>query len=133
MANLLNPTIRLLQTDPDVKSYIYQQITDFEPYVTPQTLVAVLARDPRKLAIQLETEGREIDPKDLKKMHRIAIVLREGDASLEEEALHEDLYEAIREAKEKLIQKLAAIQDSVVTNQERIEQINSALQNTLIH
>ncbi len=133
MAHLLNPTIRLLQSDPDVKSYIYQQISEFEPYVTPQTLVSVVARDPRKLAIQLETEGREISTQDLQKMHRIAVVLREGDAMIQEESLHIDLYEAIREAKDKLIRRLAEIQDTVITNQERMEQINSALQNTMVH
>lgn len=133
MANLPNPTIDLLETDPEVKSFIYQQICEFEPYVTPDTVVAVLARDPKKLAIQLETEGRYIEPSALKKMFRIAIVLKEGDAKIQEEGLHEDVFEAIRQAKDRLLAKLSAIQDQVVSNQERIEQINTALQNNQLH
>lgn len=133
MTHLSNPTIDLLETDPEVKSYIYQQICEFEPYVTPDTVVAVLARDPKKLAIQLETEGRFIEPAELKKMFRIAIVLKEGDAKIQEEGLHHDVFEAIRMAKEKLLGKLSAIQDQVVSNQERVEQINTVLQNNQLH
>lgn len=133
MAHLLEPTHRVLETDPEVKSFIYQQIMEFEPYVTPQTVVAVLARDPRKLAIQLETEGRPVPPAELKKMYRIAIVLKEGDTKIQEEALHSDVYTAISMAKDKLILRLAEIQDQVITNQERVSQINSALQNNQLH
>lgn len=128
-----NPTIRLLESDPEVKSFIYQQIVDFEPYVTPDTVVAVVARDPRKLKIQLETEGRDVDLADLRKMHRIAIVLTEGDTTIEEEGLHENLYDAIRSAKTSLLNKLSEIQDSVVSNSERMDQINQALANTQLH
>lgn len=133
MDTLPNPSIHLLETDPEVKSYVYQQIMEFEPYVTPQTVVAVLARDPKKLAIQLETEGRSMPAAELKKMFRIAIVLKEGDSQLQEEALHADVFTAIRMAKEKLLEKLSAIQDQVISNQERTQQINSALSNTQLH
>jgi hypothetical protein len=133
MNSITNPTIRLLESDPEVKSFIYQQIVDFEPYVTPDTVVAVVARDPRKLQIQLETEGRDVAPSELRKMHRIAIVLTEGDTSIEEEGLHENLYDAIRSAKTSLLNKLSEIQDSVVSNSERVDQINQALANTQLH
>jgi len=133
MDTLPNPSIHLLETDPEVKSYVYQQIMEFEPYVTPQTVVAVLARDPKKLALQLETDGRPMAPADLKKMFRIAIVLKEGDSQLQEEALHADVFTAIRMAKEKLLSKLSEIQDQVISNQERTQQINSALANTQLH
>lgn len=133
MAHLLEPTDHVLETDPEVKSYIYQQIMEFEPYVTPQTVVAVLSRDPRKLSVQLETEGKNIPAAELKKMYRIAIVLKEGDTKIQEEALHSDVYTAISMAKDKLILRLAEIQDEVITNQERMSQINSALQNNQLH
>lgn len=133
MTGATNPTIRLLESDPEVKSFIYQQIVDFEPYVTPETVVAVVARDPRKMKIQLETEGRDVDPRKLSKMHRIAIVLTEGDTSIQEEGFHENLYDAIRMAKTSLLSKLSEIQDSVVSNSERMDQINQALANTQLH
>ncbi|MBX3032998.1 MAG: hypothetical protein KF865_03670 [Bdellovibrionaceae bacterium] len=133
MTHLTNSTIRLLDTDPEVKSYIYQQISEFEPYVTPETVVAVVARDPRKLALQLETDGRPIPANELKNMFRIAIVLREGDTQIQEEGLHSDVFEAIRQAKEKLLQRLSDIQDQVISNGDRMAQINEALQNTQLH
>ena len=133
MSSLLNPNIELLEHDPEVKSYIYQQIVEFEPFVTPDTTVAVVARDPKKLMLRYETEGREFDREKMKKMFRIAIVLKEGDTQIQEEGLHENVYEAIKLAKDALMRKLSAIQDSIMTNQERTEQINFALQNNQLH
>ncbi len=133
MTTLLNPTIELIEQNPEVKSFIYQQIVDFEPFVTPQTVVAVVARDPRKLAIQYETEGREFTRAELKRLYRIAIVLTEGDAKAEAEGVHEDIFEAIKLAKQNLMQKLIAIQDSVVSQQDRIIEINHYLQHPVLH
>lgn len=132
-SNLLNPTVELLENNPEVKSYIYQQIVDFQPYVTPETVVAVMARDPRKLAIQLETEGRAIASSKLKKMFRIAIVLTEGEAKIEAEALDSDVFEAIRKAKDNLVRKLAEIQDQVISSSDRMEQINQARAGSTLH
>ncbi len=134
MSNLVNPNLaHVLDENPEVRSYIYQQIVDFEPYVTPQTIVAVMAKDPMKLKLQLETEGKEISKKQLAKMYRIAIVLREDGTKITEEGLHTDLFEAIKMAKSKLIKKLEAIQDHVISYQDRVEQINQALSNPHIH
>lgn len=133
MANLLNPTIEFIEKSPEVKSYIYQQITEFEPFITPETVIAVIARDPRKLALQLETDGKFIDPRKLSEMYRIAIILKEGDTQIQEEGLHEDIFQAIRIAKEKLIKRLVHIQDSVISNQDWQEQINHAIQGTQVH
>jgi hypothetical protein len=66
-------------------------------------------------------------------MFRIAIVLKEDDTKIQEEGLHENIFEAIKIAKAKLIKKLIAIQDQVISQQERIEQINQALSNQNIH
>ena len=129
----LTPTAEALQSSPEVKSFIYQQITEFEPFVTPQTVVAVVARDPRKLALQYEAEGKEFDRKELKKLHRIAIVLKEGEATVEAEGVHTDIFNAIKLAKENVLKKLVEIQDSVISNQDRLIEINHALQNPLLH
>lgn len=127
------PNQSLLDTDPEVKSFIYQQISEFQPYVTPQTVVAVVAKDPRKLKADLELAGHDISRSKLKKMYRIAIVLKEGDAEIADEGLHENVYEAIRAAKLKLLQKLSEIQDQVMSESERVQQINSIMQNEQIH
>lgn len=133
MQTLPNPTIQLIEQNPDVKSFIYQQIAEFDGFVTPQTVVAVVARDPRKLALQYETDGIEFSRNDLKKLYRIAIVLNESDAKVEAEGVHEDIYEAIKMAKDNLLKKLVEIQDSVISQQDRIIEINHYLQHPVLH
>lgn len=136
MANSLHPNLEateLLENNPEVKSFIYQQIIEFEPFVTPQTVVAVLAKNPSKLALQLETDQKEFDPAELKKMYRIAIILSEGDSRIEAEGLHKDIFQAIKMAKDNLLKKLVLIQDSVVSQQDRLVEINHFLQNPVLH
>lgn len=133
MSTLLNPTIQLIEQNPEVKSFIYQMIAEFDPFVTPQTVVTVVARDPKKLALQYETEGREFDPEELKKLYRIAIVLNESGTKVEAEGVHEDIFQAIKMAKDNLMKELVAIQDSVVSQQDRIIEINHYLQHPVLH
>ena len=33
-------TEQMIQNDPDLKSFVYQQIAEFQPYVTPTTIAA---------------------------------------------------------------------------------------------
>lgn len=133
MTTLLNPTIQLIEQNPDVKSFIYQQIAEFDGFVTPQTVVTVVARDPRKLALQYETEGKEFSRDELKKLFRIAIVLNESGTKVEAEGVSEDIYQAIKMAKDSLMQKLVEIQDSVISHQDRIIEINHYLQHPVLH
>lgn len=125
--------VDMANIDPEVKSYIYQTIIEFEPYSTPSTLISVVAKDPLKLISRFEADGIQYDHSKLKTMHRISITLAEDGGKLEEEAVHEDIYSAIRLAKEKLLKTLIEIQDRVVTNQERKMQIDTAVGGGHIH
>lgn len=129
----LNPEIALSNVDPEVKSYIYQSIVEFEPFITKQTVISVLARDPLRLVYQLEADGVSYDRKELKKMNRISISLTEDGNKLEEEGVHLDIFEAIKIAKNRLLKTLTEIQDSVVSNQDRAIQINTVRQNGSVH
>ncbi len=133
MASLQTPTIELIEQNPEVKSHVYQQIMEFEPFITSETIISVIAKNPLKLALQYETEGKEFDKKALSKMYRIAISLKEDDTRLDAEAVHEDIFEAIRLAKEALLVKLIEIQDSMVSTQDRQIEINHFLQNPVLH
>lgn len=142
-SNLLKHTLDLLETDPEIKSYIYQQIHDFGPFVTPETMVMVLARDPEiSYSSELETESvdeqMEFEEHEKEALaahykYRIVIILKEGDSSIEAEAFHNDIYEAIRLAKEKLLARLIEIRDEVESPQERMKAIREASDNTQIH
>ncbi len=133
MANLLKPAIALTEDSPEVKSYIYQQISEFEPYITPETVVEVVSKDPTKLTLQYETEGKDFDLDDLRSHFRISISLNEGGAKINAEGVDKDIFAAIRAAKNMLLKKLQAIQDNVVSQQEHNLAIHQALQNNLIH
>lgn len=135
MSSVNQPELTLeLDENPEIRSFVYQQILEFEPYVTPQTIVAVIAKDPLKMRSKLKAEGQEISKRELSKMYRIAITLKEDGSQIQEEALHSDVFEAIKLAKQKLIEKLEAIQEHVLSQSERIEQINQALgNNSQIH
>ena len=125
MQTPFQPQMDIENLGTEVRSYIYQMLMDFEPFTTPTTSVAVIAKDPLKL---LNKHGFEDhDPKKLRHMWRISITLSEDGTKVEEEALHEDIYVAIRMAKDKMVKTLSEIQDDVVTTQDRMMQIQSAL------
>ncbi|MFP5520295.1 MAG: HPF/RaiA family ribosome-associated protein [Bdellovibrionia bacterium] len=133
MDSLLKSSNHLIEASPEVKAYIYQLIQEFEPFVTPETIVAVTAKDPSKLATKLELEGIEISEQDLKKMHRISILLKEDGTKIEAEGLHEDIYEAVQIAKESLLKQLWAIHENVVNAQERNSAIQYYMANPQVH
>lgn len=119
----LENTLNLIETDPEVKSFIYQQISEFAPYVTPETLVVVLARDP------LAQQEKKVSADDF----RIAIVLKEDDASIEAEAYSPNIFDAIRLAKESMISRLSEIQNKVENSKDRLKAIKDAGNNSQVH
>jgi hypothetical protein len=133
METPFNSQLNLQNIDPEVKSFIYQAISEFEPFCTPNTQVAVIAKDPLKLISHFEANGEEYDRTDLKKMYRISISLTEDGTKLEEEGLDENIFEAIRLAKDKLLKVLTEIQDHVISNQDRAMQINTVRESGNVH
>lgn len=151
-SSFLKNTLDLIETDPEIKSYIYQQILDFNPFVTPETLVMVIARDPhghykKQEAISADSDESmedelesdiEIDEEDISDemralKYRIAIILKEGEHSIEAEAFNDDVFDAIRLAKEALIVRLIEIQEEVENPQDRIAAIQQASDNKPVH
>jgi ribosome-associated translation inhibitor RaiA len=133
----------LIETDSEVKSYIYQQVADFNPYVTPQTLIMVVARDPKERHINSTDEETHhydeghnkgnLSHEELSQYkHRIAIVLEEDGVTLEAEAYHDDIYEAIKQAKLSLIERLAQWNDEISQTHEKTNP-ESAPQNGQLH
>lgn len=133
MEKLKEPQLETIQDSPEVKAFIYQVISEFEPFVTPQTIVAVVAKDPTKASEELLFEFQELSKKEIKRLHRISITLKEGDSKIEADAVDKDIFTAIKLAKNKLLEHLSSVQDTVVSQQERIAEINQVLQNNLLH
>lgn len=113
----------MIENDSEVKSFIYQQLAEFNPYVSSETVIMVIARDPKE---PLEMEDEHFEETDLAdRAHRIAIVLEEDGATLEAEAFHDDIFEAIKLAKVSLIDRLAELQEEAEKPNERLDFINS--------
>lgn len=158
-SSFLKNTLDLIENDPEIKSYIYQQIQDFNAFVTPETLVMVIARDPLGRYDQPETEtistdmdipqsqltaefedddGDFIDEDEItdemrKSRYRIAVVLKDGEHAIEAESFNDDIFEAIRISKEALIQKLIEIQEEIESPKDRMIAIQQASENKPIH
>lgn len=131
MEPVFQPQVDIENMGPEVRSYIHQTLAEFEGFTTPETTVTVVARDPMKL---IKEDGYEnVDPKKLRRYWRFAIVIAEDGQQIEEEGVHEDIYEALRMAKDKLLKTLAEIQDQVVTTQDRVMQIQNALAGHQLH
>lgn len=130
----LQDTLHLIETDPEVKSFVYQQINEFSPYVTPETNVIVLARDAEDAyADDDHVISSDTDSADNHYPYRIAIVLKEGEATLEAEGFGYDIFDAINAAKEAMLQRLSEIQDEVESPQDRLNAIQQATENTQVH
>lgn len=130
----LKDTLHLIETDPEVKSFVYQQINEFSPYVTPETNVIVLARDPEDAyADEDHIISTDLDSVDDHYEYRIAIVLKEADATLEAEGFGHDIFDAITAAKEAMLQRLSEIQDEVESPQDRLNAIQQATENPQVH
>lgn len=121
----------LIETDPEVKSFIYQELAELNPYVSPQTVIMVIARDPKE-PLEIDDDNYELAQAE-KYAHRIAIVLEEDGASIEAESFNNDIFDAIRTAKSILISRLAELQEEAETPNERAELINSYSSNGQLH
>lgn len=126
-SNFLKNSTDLIETSLEIKSFIHQQIIDFSPFITPETLIVVIARDPQG------PETDESQPVAHLFKHRIAIVLKENESSLEAEAVHDDIFEAIKIAKEILVMQLLEIQHEMESSQDRLVAIQNAKENGQIH
>ncbi|MFZ3229084.1 MAG: hypothetical protein WA160_02675 [Pseudobdellovibrio sp.] len=126
--DFLDKTADLIETNPEIKSFIYQQVQDFNPFITAETIILVIARDPNKIDAELSEDINS--PEEL---HRIAIILKEDDSSIEAEAFHQDIYEAIKMAKEKLVADLIEIQNELESPTDRLKAIQQANSTNQIH
>lgn len=117
----------------EIQSYIYQQIAEFEPFITPETLVMVIARDPNQTEDDQSAASEPYTTTNEDSIHRIAIILKEDDATIEAEARHTDIFEAIKYAKESLLQKLIEIKEEVEDPKDRLQAIQQASSNEQIH
>lgn len=111
----LKYTVETFASDPEVKAHIYQQLTEFEPYLLPGSHIAVLIKDRNETAkknrvvvtFSLSAEGGQIHGK--------------GAAA--------DVYEAAKIAKNDILKQFDSIQNQLVSAQDREVEINEIMTN----
>ena len=93
----------------------------------------MIARDPNQTEPDSNYDWTDEEIESRKGLHRIAIILKEDEGSIEAEAYHEDIYEAIKLAKENLVSQLIEIQNEVENPNERLKAIQQAGSTNQVH
>lgn len=117
--------LNIIETSAEVKSFIYQQIQEFEQFVTPQSLISVISKKINDEDEKIYHENKEINSNTNPLLFKISISIKEDQTTIEEEGLSTNIYEAILIAKNKLLKKLVNIHDEVVTADDRKAQLES--------
>ena len=110
--------LRLQGVSRSQKAYIYQQLVDFEPFLTPYT------------SLLIEHHHIKMKKGKNEKSHFVRIILMEGEVQLEAEAKGFHVFDAIQVAKKHLMLHLQKIQENVISSRERNSQIHHILFNT---
>lgn len=118
--NSLKYTVETFASDPEVKAHIYQQLTEFEPYLLPGSHIAVLIKDRKEskkaeaqviVTFSLSAEGGQIHGK--------------GAAA--------DVYEAAKIAKNDILKQFDSIHNQLVSAQDRDVEISEIVSNRGAH
>jgi hypothetical protein len=129
-----SPRIELENIPADVKSFIHQTLQELEEFTTDKTTIVVIARDPSGLlTADLPLPEGVSSARELKKMYRIAIAISQEGVTVEGEGLNKNIFEAIRLAKDNVFKQMVQIQDEMMSQQERIAQIEEAISGQQIH
>lgn len=131
METPFQPQVDLNDLSPEVRAYIFQTLMEFEPYTSPNTTVAVVAKNPLKLKDDPRFE--EMSQDELSQLWRISIALTEEGTTIQAEGVAQDIYAAIREATHNLVKQLSEIHDQVISTQDRMMQIQNATSGTQLH
>jgi len=103
-----------VENDPELKAYIYQHLVDLQPFLAPESQVAVLV-------------GQEDDDEG-KAEHALTLVATLGDYRLEAEGQAVDIYDAFMVAKRKMLQQLEEWYAASIDTSERDNEIQAVIE-----
>jgi ribosome-associated translation inhibitor RaiA len=108
-------TIAAVENDRELKAHIYQGLVDLQPYLAPESQIAVIVQ------IECDEDGSNAE-------NVLTLVASLGEFRMECEGRSDDIYEAFDLAKTKMLDQLEAwFADSVDTS-ERDAQIQSVIE-----
>jgi ribosome-associated translation inhibitor RaiA len=116
------------ETSPEVKSFICQQVQDFESFMTPKSIINVVSK---KITYHKNKKKLLSSTHNENPIYKVIISITENSSILEEEAVSSNIFEAIAMAKTKLYNTLLRIQDEVISLEDREAQLLKAKNSTL--
>lgn len=108
-------------TTPEIRAFIYQQLTDLEGLLPQNSNVSIVVEDP---AVLKKTKKAQ------KKKVMIQLETEVGNLVVESE--HMDVYKAIQAAKENLRAQLSVLQ-TFTSGEDRDEKINDIIEHKYLH
>lgn len=121
----------IASASPEVRAFIYQQLTDLEDLLPVGSNVSILVEDPNLLPTSQKAQSKK---KGKKKAHKKRVIIQldttVGDLVVENENF--DVYQAIRGAKEELRGQLTTLQ-SFLDPMDRDQKIEDIVSNKLLH
>lgn len=108
---------RTVENDPELKAYIYQHLVDLQPYLMPESQVAVLVGQ------DAPEDGAEGSVE-----HALTLVATLGEYRLEAGGQNEDIYQAFIIAKRKMLQQLEEWYADSIDTRERDNEIQAVIE-----
>ena len=100
-----------LENHPEIRAYIYQQLNDLAPFMLPETQTGIMIH-------KVKEEKTSEQPG-----YVVKVFLQTGESQIAAHGEQDDLYEAIADAKTKLLSQMLEIQDEVVSAGDREAEI----------
>lgn len=111
-------------TTPEIRAFIYQQLTDLEGLLPQGSNVSIVIEDPAIL-------NKDKKKKHFKKKVMIQLETEAGNIVVESENF--DVYKAIRLAKETLRGQLSTLQSFLMDADDRDQKIKDILDQKILH
>ncbi len=118
----LKYTVETATADPELKAHIYQQLTEFEPYLLPGSHVTV------------SINNKQSKSKQKRKKFTVTFSLAAEGSKITGKGSSDNVFQAAINAKNTLLRKFDNIQDEVISPLERESEINEIVKgNSVLH
>lgn len=121
-----------LERESEIKAYIYQQVSELEDFLTKDTKIEVIERNSSKVIKKLIK--REELESGFKANFCYEISIEEEGSRLNSYGLADDEFEAIKIAKDKMLNHLIMIQNEAISTSDHLNEINDVISgNNILH
>lgn len=124
---LSNSVVEAIQNDREFKAHVYQQLVDLQPFLSPDSQVAVIVN----IGQDEDFDDPRTDEDETEADFALTLVATLGEYRLEAQGRNANLYEALGIAKRKMLQQLDEVFNSAIDSNERNSEIDDLMQGKL--